>query len=50
MQDISNYNKIREDANNFYQKIRAIRCPAWITNHYRDIKLISQAKGNLGED
>ena len=24
--------------------------PAWLTNHYRDIKLISQAKGNLAED
>ena len=24
--------------------------PAWITNHYRNIKLISQAKGNLEED
>jgi len=28
MQDISNYNKIRENSHNFYQKIRAIRCPA----------------------
>ncbi len=28
MQDISNYEKIREDALNFYQKIRDIRCPA----------------------
>lgn len=28
MQDISNYEKIKEDANNFYQKIGAIRCPA----------------------
>ena len=28
MQDISNYDKIREDAHNFYQKIGAIRCPA----------------------
>ena len=28
MQDISNYEKIREDANNFYQKIGIIRCPA----------------------
>lgn len=24
--------------------------PAWLTNHYRDIKLISQAKGDLAED
>ncbi|MBU1091745.1 hypothetical protein KKA27_02705 [Patescibacteria group bacterium] len=27
MQDISNYDKIREDTHNFYQKIRAVRCP-----------------------
>lgn len=28
MQDISNYEKIRGDANNFYQKIGNVRCPA----------------------
>ena len=28
MQDISNYDKIREDAHSFYQKIGAVRCPA----------------------
>lgn len=28
MQDISNYEKIREEAHNFYQKIGAVRCPA----------------------
>ena len=28
MQDISNYEKIREDAHSFYEKIGAIRCPA----------------------
>ncbi len=28
MQDISNYDKIREDAHNFYQTIGAIHCPA----------------------
>ena len=28
MQDISNYDKLREDADNFYKKARTIRCPA----------------------
>ena len=28
MQDISNYEKIREDTQNFYKQIGAIRCPA----------------------
>lgn len=28
MQDISSYEKIREAAHNFYQKLGAIRCPA----------------------
>lgn len=28
MQDISNYHKLREDAENFCKKIQAIRCPA----------------------
>lgn len=28
MQDISNYNKLREDAQNYYQQIGAVRCPA----------------------
>ena len=29
MDDISNYEKLREDAHNFYRKIGAIRCPAF---------------------
>jgi hypothetical protein len=28
MQDISNYNSLREDTESFYKKIQAIRCPA----------------------
>jgi hypothetical protein len=28
MQDTSNYEKIREDAQNFYKELRPIRCPA----------------------
>lgn len=28
MQDVSNYDKLREEAHNFYQKIEAVRCPA----------------------
>ena len=28
MQDVSNYKKIRQDAQNFYQKIGAVHCPA----------------------
>jgi hypothetical protein len=33
MQDISNYEKIRQDAENFYKKIGCLRCPA-LNNEY----------------